>query len=85
MVMLYAQLAGTHSRREFLEKGEPINFAVPERQGAIVSGLRLRDRVLVHRTDFDAAGESVMIAVDGRTLNVPRVQGECRILQIPAT
>jgi hypothetical protein len=46
----------------------------------VVSGLRLGDQVLVRRTDFDDAKEVVRLEVEGRTVRVPRVEGECQVL-----
>ena len=48
---------------EFLEKGIPITFDVPNQPGPVVSGLRLGNRVLVRRTDFGKASGNR--AVDG--------------------
>lgn len=36
----------------FLERGTPVSFEVPKKPGAVVSGLRLGDRVLVRHTAF---------------------------------
>ena len=61
--------------KEFLDHGEPLSFTVPDKPGAVVSGLRLGDRVLVLRTDFDAESGDVSLAVDGQTLEVSRADG----------
>ena len=67
---------------EFLSQGTPINFLVPREQGPVVSGLRLGNRVLVRRTDFDDAAEPVQLLVDGHELAVARKSG-CQVLTIP--
>jgi hypothetical protein len=68
--------------KEFLDKGEPVTFDVPTQPGPVVSGLRLGDRVLVRRTDFDETAGPVELTVDGRVVPVPRAGGECQILRV---
>jgi hypothetical protein len=62
--------------KEFLDHGEPLSFAVPEKPGPVVSGLKLGDKVLALRTDFDGAssGTSELLA-GGETLTVSPAQG----------
>jgi hypothetical protein len=67
---------------EFLSNGKPINFNVPRQPGAIVSGLRVGDRVLVRRTDFAGTSDSVEIAVDDRSINVGVAPNSCQIISI---
>jgi hypothetical protein len=67
---------------EFLSKGKPINFNVPKQPGAIVSGLRLKDRVLVRRTDFTKTSDTVEIIIDGRRIKVENVPGCCQIILV---
>lgn len=68
--------------REFLDHGTPLSFFVPRRQGPVVSGLRLGDRVLVRRTDFDDSTEPVELTEDGHRLAVPRAEGRCQVLAV---
>jgi len=67
---------------EFLSGGRPITFAVPKQPGAIISGLRLNDRLLIRRTDFDKTDEPLRINVDDKTIEVGIAPGECQILSI---
>ncbi|MBI2298374.1 MAG: hypothetical protein HYU66_05375 [Armatimonadetes bacterium] len=68
---------------DFLERGRPVSFAVPEHAGPVVSGLRLGDRVLVRRTDFGAAARDVALELDGRVVHVPPAPGRCQVLDLP--
>ena len=67
---------------EFLSNGKPINFSVPKQPGAIISGLRLGDRVLVRRTDFTRTSEAVEIIVDDRKIKVGVAPKNCQIISI---
>lgn len=68
--------------REFLDRGEPVSFAVPRSPGPVVSGLKLGSRVLVRRTDFDSSRESVRLTIAGHSLRVPRAEGRCQVLTL---
>ena len=46
------------------------------------NGLRLGDRVLVRRTDFDDTAGPVKLTVQGQVLSVSRADGECQVLRI---
>jgi hypothetical protein len=67
---------------EFLSKGEPINFNVPKQPGAIISGLKLADRVLVRRTDFGESAEPVGISIGDRRIKIQPVPRQCQILSL---
>ena len=67
---------------EFLSDGIPINFSVPKQPGAVVSGLKLPDRVLVRRTDFIRISDAVEIIVDDRRLKVEAAPKKCQIIPI---
>ncbi len=67
---------------EFLSNGKPINFSVPKQPGAVISGLRLGDRVLVRRTDFTRTSEAVEIIVDYRRIKVGVAPKNCQIISI---
>jgi len=66
----------------FLSEGTPINFNVPGQPGTIVSGLKLKDRVLVRRTDFGQTNEPVEIAVDNEKIKVAVSPQQCQIILI---
>jgi len=67
---------------EFLSNGKPINFSVPKQPGAVISGLRLGDRVLVRRTDFTKTSDAVEIVVDDRRIKVGVALKNCQIISI---
>ncbi len=61
----------------FLNRGTSISYDVPSQPGSVVSGLRLGDRVLIRRTDFEERGqEPIRIALeDGKEVVVPPTPG----------
>jgi hypothetical protein len=69
--------------REFLDHGEPVTFEVPKLPGPVVSGLRVGNRVLIRRTDFDFHPGSVRLKVGGHKLEIPGGQKGCRVFTLP--
>ena len=67
---------------EFLEKGIPITFDVPEKPGTVISGLKLNDSVLIRRTDFNKLHKPVEIMADTIKISVKYTPGKCQILYI---
>ena len=68
---------------DWIQRGTPITFHVPSRQGPVVSGLRIGGTVLVRRTDFEENNsQPIEIPVASRTLSVPRSPGLCQILEL---
>ncbi|MHC4438771.1 MAG: hypothetical protein ACYS3S_15515, partial [Planctomycetota bacterium] len=67
---------------EFLSAGIPINFNVPKQPAAIISGLKLPDRVLVRRTDFTKTNDPVEITIDDRTIKIGVSPKNCQIISI---
>ena len=67
---------------EFLSAGIPINFKVPKQPGAVISGLKLKNRVLVRRTDFTKTDNPVEIIVDDRRIKVEAAPKKCQIITI---
>ena len=67
--------------REFLDKGQPVTFDVPSKPGPVVSALRLGDRLLVRRTDFDDTSGPVRLRVGESTIDLARVEGRCQVLE----
>lgn len=57
---------------DFLRRGKPVSFAVPERPGSVVSGLQLENRVLVRRSEFGENAASHQLI----TLKLPDQPGE---------
>lgn len=83
--LLHPVYADSLQYREFLDRGEPITFEVPPKPGPVVSGLRVGNRVLVRRTDFDATSGPITLKVGNQTLVVPRAEGKCQILSLDRT
>jgi len=83
VALVHEVWAAALEHREFLEGGKPVNFEVPRRPGPVVSALRLGERLLVRRTDFDRTAEPVELRVGERVVRVPRVEGRCQVLELP--
>jgi hypothetical protein len=67
---------------EFLSAGIPINFSVPQQPAAVISGLKLGDRVLVRRTDFTGTNGDVEITIDNKKIKVKAAPKSCQIVSI---
>ena len=81
--LLHAVWAEALQYANWLDRGEPITFDVPAKQGPVVSGLRIGAEVLVRRTDFDGEHpQPVTLTVAGRPLAVPRAPGRCQIIAL---
>jgi hypothetical protein len=81
--LLHEVYAAAQQYGDFLERGTPVSFQVPKTPGAVVSGLRLGNRVLVRRTDFGGSTEPVELLIGSKRLAIPAVPGQCQILTIP--
>ena len=57
-------------------------FHVPRRPGAVVSGIRLGDRLLVRRTDFGDNTGPVTRRVGDVEVQIPYLPGECQIINL---
>ena len=82
IVPIHQVYAASLQYKDFLDNGEPVSFDVPKKQGPVISGLKLGDKVLIRRTDFDDTMGPVKIEVDGKTLEIPRVEGKCQIFDL---
>ncbi len=78
--LLHPVWAAAQEYGDFLERGTPITFDVPTRPGPVVSGLRLGNRVLVRRTDFDGNAAPVEIMIEGKKLSVEPMRGKCVVM-----
>ncbi len=74
--LLHPVYAESLAHREFLDQGEPVNFEVPAAPGAVISGLRLGNRVLARRTDFgnDSSTHTLPLS-SGGVVAVPPAHG----------
>jgi hypothetical protein len=67
---------------DFFEKGAPVAFDLPDQPGVVVSAMKLKDKLLVRRTDFSEARGPVTITVEGKTIVVPVASGKCQVLGV---
>jgi hypothetical protein len=83
--LLHEVYAASRQYSEFLEKGIPVSFEVPERPGTVISGLALGNRLLVRRTDFGTDHRPVTIMAGTCPVTVEYAPGTCRIIpMVPA-
>ena len=67
---------------KFLEHGVPVTFDVPEMPGSVISGLALKDSVLIRRTDFDKNHEPVQVLVGTKRITVKYGPGTCKVMAL---
>lgn len=79
---LHEVYAASLQYKDFLDKGEPISFEVPKRQGPVVSGLKLGDKILLRRTDFDNITGTIKLQVENQQLEIQRAEGRCQIFEL---
>ncbi len=80
--LVHSVWAAAQEYGDFLEKGKPISFAVPNHPGTVISGLKLGNRVLIRRTDFTDSTDAVDIQVVGQTMHIPPAKGKCQIISL---
>jgi len=80
VALLHEVWAAAQEHGGFLDKGTPVCFEVPDRPGTVVSGLLLRDTLLVRRTDFGQNDRPVILSVGGKEVTVERGEG-CRVIE----
>ncbi|MFQ5790955.1 MAG: hypothetical protein ACE5JI_10830 [Acidobacteriota bacterium] len=80
--LVHQVYAASHAYREFLARGQPLAYDVPGRPGPIVSGLKLGSRLLVRRTDFDRRKAPLPLRVNGKTIEIPRLEGRCQVIEL---
>jgi len=84
LIPVHEVYAAALKYRDFLEKGTPVTYDVPKTEGAVVSALKLGDRLLVRRTDFGKAPRrDVVLQVDGRSVTIPAsLSGKTEIIEL---
>ncbi|MBN2329324.1 MAG: hypothetical protein JXR73_19440 [Candidatus Omnitrophica bacterium] len=80
--LLHPVWAAAQEYGEFLESGIPVTFDVPKNVGAVVSGLRLGNQVLVRRTDFTQNQSPLTLTVSGKMIKIPASGGRCMVLPL---
>ncbi|NLG34911.1 MAG: hypothetical protein GX548_06115 [Lentisphaerae bacterium] len=86
---LEAELAPLHevwaeslAYKEFLDRGVPVGFDIPDKPGPVVSGLLLGNRLLVRRTDFEDDSGPVELKVGKKVVRVKRSKGKCQVFDL---
>jgi hypothetical protein len=77
--LVHEVYAAAQQYGEFLEHGIPITFDVPDKPGTVISGLLLRDSVLIRRTDFGSNQGPVEILAGTKYITVDYAPGVCRV------
>ncbi|HEY3299113.1 MAG TPA: hypothetical protein VGK34_10720 [Armatimonadota bacterium] len=80
--LLHEVYAESLEYKDFLEKGKPVTFDVPTWQGPVVSAIKLGNKVLVRRTDFDDTASPVSLKIGNETISIPRLEGKCRVITL---
>ena len=80
--VLHEVYAASMAHNAFLVDGTPVTTHVPSEEGPVVSAVRLGDRLLVRRTDFTDVREAIPLLVDGKTVQIPRFEGACQIIDL---
>jgi hypothetical protein len=80
--LVHEVYAAAQQYGEFLEKGVPINFDIPEYPGTVISGLILDDRVLVRRTDFGGNQQPARIMAGSAEIIVGPGSGKCQLIDL---
>jgi len=80
--LLHEVWAASLEYADYLNRGTPITFELPDQVGTVVSGLRLGEKVLIRRSDFNDDAHPVTITVDSRLLTVPQAENRCQILSL---
>ena len=55
---------------DFILRGKPIYWSVPEEPDTIISAIRLKNNLLVMRTDFNDSKE-IRMTIDQTTVRIP--------------
>jgi hypothetical protein len=80
--LLHEVYAAAQEYGDFLEHGMPITYDVPKQPGTVISGLVLKDRVLIRRTDFGTDHTPVKILAGTKVISVEYAPGACMILDL---
>ena len=80
--LVHEVYAAAQQYGDFLDHGLPITFDVPDKPGAVISGLILGDRLLVRRTDFTTNHEAREIMAGTKVVTIEYSPGICKILSL---
>ena len=72
IALVHEVYAKSMSYTEYIQKGTPIDQYVPGAPGPVISGLRLGNKALIKRTDFNQSPERLTIAVsETESIEIP--------------
>ena len=80
--LVHQVYAASLEYRDFLDSGTPIIFDLSPQPGPVVSAIRLGNRLLVGRTDFNSQGQSLSLTADGKAFQVPPPGEQCLIIDL---
>jgi hypothetical protein len=80
--LLHEVYAASLQYNDFIEKGIPVTYDVPKQPGTVISGLVLKDRVLIRRTDFGKDHAPVQMLVGTKNISVEYAPGACKIIEL---
>ncbi len=73
--VLYEVYVESFKYNDFILKGEPIFWDVPEEPDSVISGLKLKNKLLIIRSDFSEKKEIIIIKVDNKKIEIPIISG----------
>lgn len=80
--LLHAVWAEAQRYGDFLDRGVPVSYDVPDKPGTVISGLLWNQRLLIRRTDFTGEAAPVTLRIHGAEITVHRADG-CQELTLP--
>lgn len=79
--LVHEVYAAAQEYGDFLEKGSPVIFDLPDKPGVVISVLALGDKFLVRRTDFGTEHQPVKILAGTKLITVKYKPGVCQIIE----
>ena len=73
--VLYEVYVESFKYNDFILKGEPIFWDVPEEPDSVISGLKLKNKLLIIRSDFSEKKEIIITKVDNKKIEIPIISG----------
>lgn len=73
--VLYEVYSESFKYNDFIINGEPIFWEIPEEPEPVISGLKLKDKLLIIRSDFKERKEKIKIKIDKKEIEIPVIKG----------
>jgi hypothetical protein len=67
---------------DLAQEGQPVAYDVPTEPGTVVSALRVGQKLLVRRTDFDESDEPFVLSFGNTRCAIPNAPGVCQIVDL---